>query len=694
MPKIHIKYYYQKVALSLLASLSTSISANTEIDAPLLTAASDNYLDYSLEQLMSLEISSATKRPETIEDIPASVTIITRRDLERMGYATVEEVLRNVPGLYLIDDYEDMLIGVRGGIGGGIQFPLNGVDLHPTRVKGLTVQDRSRFNIPVQAIDRIEVVRGPMSVIYGNNAFLGSVNIVTNQVQSTPNLASASYGNNQARQAFLRLRNESDEGFVVFNAGFETNDGVEGRYSEFMDSEQLSTLDPDMHQALDGDMDHENISLNLSANYRDTHLDLQYSRMDYGYYIFTPPFNDGSRQELDNFHASLSHQRAMKDDLRLSTHLIYSQEKNDIRFDAIVPDNGGTQAQNSERLDVEAKMDWSPSEQFNLMAGYQHHRLFDIENRPQIPVLNVDGMQASTDVSRNDLFVEADYRPIDTLKLLVGSRWSRTESFRVTRNDQFSGSQQWDFPASSHWTPRAGMIWTVDEHNVVKLLYGEALQDNQQVEITEPEEISTWELNWLNRIDRSTLSVSLFQNRIDHLLRKAQFFNNSTGQYEKRQDNSGRLQTRGIELIARWQPLQALDWSLSATWQETEDLEHPDKAPGYSPSWLLKSQLSYRRSSWSGGLSVSYVDTMEADWQWVTAAEPGVWERLGDKVDDYWLVDANLRYDFPRRGPYVNLHISNLLDEDVLYPATELLDFRYGAPGPGRLILLTLGLKF
>ena len=164
-------------------------------------APPDHYLDYSLDELMGLEISSASKRPETIADIPASVTIITRDDLQRMGYPSLDEVLRNVPGLYLLNNYEDQLIGVRGGIGGGIQFLVNGVPRHPTRVKGLAVPDRSRLNIPVQSIDRIEVIRGPMSVIYGDNAFLGSINIITNQAAATPNLASVSYGNNGARPA-------------------------------------------------------------------------------------------------------------------------------------------------------------------------------------------------------------------------------------------------------------------------------------------------------------------------------------------------------------------------------------------------------------------------------------------------------------------------------------------------------------
>ena len=72
---------------------------------------------------------------------------------------------------------------------------------------------------------------------------------------------------------------------------------------------------------------------------------------------------------------------------------------------------------------------------------------------------------------------------------------------------------------------------------------------------------------------------------------------------------------------------------------------------------------------------------MKADWQWVDGEQAGVSARIGDDVDAYLLVDANL-------------HIGNLLDTDIRYPANELVDFRHGAPGLGRQLLLTLGWKF
>jgi len=658
---------------------------------PAWSAPAGDYLDYSLDELMGLEISSASKRPETVADIPASVTIITRDDLQRMGYATLDEVLRNVPGLYLLDNYEDQLIGVRGGIGGGIQFLVNGVTRHPTRIKGLTVPDRARLNIPVQSIDRIEVVRGPMSVIYGDNAFFGSINIITNKVEATPNLASVSYGNNGARQAFGRLRKEFDDGFVVFNGGYDRNDGVDGRFADLMAPERVAALDPRMHQGLGGDLDRSNYNLDLSAAYRDFSLDLQYSRMNYGAYFLTPAFDDGNRLDLSSFHAALGYDSEIRDGLRLATRLVYSSEDYDADFDFVVPDSGAVQSQDSRRLDIEADLDWSPNENLGVIAGYRHRRLSNIRNNVTADVIDFAADIDSQTVQQNDLFVQADYRPLENIKLVAGLRWSHTGAYQVTRVTPLPTHE---FPARTRWTPRLGAIWSINPRNQLKLLYGEAQQVNAQVEVGEAETIATWELNYLSRFERGSVQLSLFENRTDHLLRKTQFLNPDTGRFEKRIDNSGRVRTRGAELIARWRPLRGLDWSASASWQDSTDRENSGIAPGFSPHWLLKSKLSYRYRDWIGGLSLNYVGTMKADWQWVDGEQPGISTRIGDDVDAYLLVDANLRYDFPGRGFYGNLHVGNLLDTDLRYPANELVDFRRGAPGPGRQWLLTLGWKF
>jgi outer membrane receptor for ferrienterochelin and colicin len=152
-----------------------------------------------------VRIESAGKREEQIRDIPASVTLITRDEIARYGWVTFEELLRNVPGFYLLDNTEDRFIGTRGTAFGGVQVLVNGIPQHPSLQKTLTATEIARLDIPVESIDRVEIIRGPMSVIYGNNAFQGVINVVTNRIDRNGPRVSASVGSRDSGRLFARL---------------------------------------------------------------------------------------------------------------------------------------------------------------------------------------------------------------------------------------------------------------------------------------------------------------------------------------------------------------------------------------------------------------------------------------------------------------------------------------------------------
>lgn len=151
-------------------------------------------LDLSFADLLQMEIRSAGKREEAIHDIPASVTILTRDEIARYGWLSFAELLRNLPGFHLLDNIEDRLIGTRGAVGGGVQVLANGIAQHPSLQKTLTAAEIARLDIPVESIDRVEIIRGPMSVMYGNNPFQGVINVVTNQIGTSGPRVSASMG--------------------------------------------------------------------------------------------------------------------------------------------------------------------------------------------------------------------------------------------------------------------------------------------------------------------------------------------------------------------------------------------------------------------------------------------------------------------------------------------------------------------
>jgi outer membrane receptor for ferrienterochelin and colicins len=132
---------------------------------------------------MAGEITTSVSRSaERVEDVPATVTVITREQLTVWGYTSVAEVLERVVGFYAIDDHMIPNFSVRGISGGQraesglLKVMIDGraVSFRPTGGNWLGPE-----LVPFSAIERIEIVRGPTSTVYGADAFLGVVNIIT-----------------------------------------------------------------------------------------------------------------------------------------------------------------------------------------------------------------------------------------------------------------------------------------------------------------------------------------------------------------------------------------------------------------------------------------------------------------------------------------------------------------------------------
>ncbi len=370
-----------------------------------------DFTHLSLEQLMNESISSATKKPEEAKTIPASITIIPRSEIKNYGYTTLVELFKNIPGFYLNNNTEDQRIGVRGVIGGGIQFLVNGVPQHPSIVKGLTMPEISRLNIPIESIDSIEVVRGPMSVIYGNNAFKGSINIITNDIENQASMLSLGYGSQDTSKLFARFGEILDDGFVSLNIGLYQTDGLAGQYKDMMSPEQLQAMDPAMHNSLDGDVNHDDINIDFSAAWQNFTTNIRYSNMDYGIYIFTPSFGPGNQLELETFNAMLGYKKEISDTLTFNSSAIYSHEEYDLpQLDfqnKSVQDLDFSQFQETSRAEVELNFIYQPNEHFNLLTGYRYRQIYDSINDASLAEFGLDTKRNIHDIVQNDIFFQA-----------------------------------------------------------------------------------------------------------------------------------------------------------------------------------------------------------------------------------------------------------------------------------------------
>lgn len=141
--------------------------------------------ELSLEQLLEVEIPTvfaASRFDQKVTDAPASVTIVTSAEIERYGYRTLGDLLRAVRGFYTSYDRNYTYIGVRGFSRPGdynsrILLLVDGHRLNDNIFDSVLAGTEGTLDL--ELVDRVEIVRGPASSLYGTSAVLAVVNVVT-----------------------------------------------------------------------------------------------------------------------------------------------------------------------------------------------------------------------------------------------------------------------------------------------------------------------------------------------------------------------------------------------------------------------------------------------------------------------------------------------------------------------------------
>ena len=165
------------VAVRLLACLiatGSSTWAQSNKPAPDLS-------DLSLAQLGELKITSASLHEESLQDAPASVTVITADEIRQFGYRTLAEALSYVRGMFASSDHTYVSMGIRGFSLPGFEtrfiVMIDGHNMGDNIVDSTSVG--SDLPLDMALVERIEVVRGASSALYGSNGMLTTINVVT-----------------------------------------------------------------------------------------------------------------------------------------------------------------------------------------------------------------------------------------------------------------------------------------------------------------------------------------------------------------------------------------------------------------------------------------------------------------------------------------------------------------------------------
>ncbi len=194
-------------------------------------AAARDLTELPLEQLMALEVTSASRFPQRASDAPSAVTVITADDIRAHGYRTLADVLRSVRGLHVTYDRNYAYLGVQGfgrtgDYNSRVLLLIDGVRANDNIYDQASIG--TEFPIDMELVDRIEFVPGPGSSVYGSNAVFGVINVVTRRGADLGG-AEATAGAGSASTALGRAswggRTEAGTDVLLSVSGFRSRPG-------------------------------------------------------------------------------------------------------------------------------------------------------------------------------------------------------------------------------------------------------------------------------------------------------------------------------------------------------------------------------------------------------------------------------------------------------------------------------------
>lgn len=506
----------RRVSAFLIGSvlISASLAAAQQPTPP--PKRSIDTLTMDLERLMQIEIVVAgSKRAQQSREVASFVSVVSAAEIREHGYRTLADVLRTLPGFYVSNDRNYSYLGVRGFSRPGdfnsrILLLLNGLRTNESVYDLAYIGEE--FSVDVDLIDRVEVIRGPSSALYGSNAFFAVINVVTRPGSSLAgtevSTSAASFGTYSGRASYGHtFSNDLD---LLVSATYSDGKGRNLYYPEY-DS-------PLTNNGLARGADHEEFhKFLITASRGDFSFEANSVSREKGLPTgqFGALFNDKRTRTIDDLRlASLSYDRALSDGASFSTRLHagrYSYTGEYAYYAGIAP-NEDVAVGEWWGMDVDAAHKIG-SHQF-LTFGAEYRDDFKQTQRNFDPDPYVVYTDVRSKFTRWGVFAQDEIKLAEPLMLYAG-----------VRVDQYKGF-------GSATSPRAALIYTPNSTTTFKLLAGRAFRAPSVYELyyesayinfkanplLKPEHIETLELIAQRFIGGGVhISASAFRNRLTDL---------------------------------------------------------------------------------------------------------------------------------------------------------------------------------
>ena len=641
MGKISIRGRTSKI-LSLLVSVAAcwaSLGATEDLKAG---------QEASLEDLLKTKISTASKYEQLAGEAPASITIITQLEIRRFGYRTLQDVFSSVPGFYSSYDRNYSYLGVRGfgrptDFNNRVLLLLNGMTTNEA-VFGSSLMETG-FGIDLSDVERIEIVRGPGSTLYGTGAMLAVINVITKTGSGANGLSVAgetgSYGRLKGKAAYGKA---FDSGLDFFISGnWADIDGQDVYYKEYDSPETNNGL----AHGLDWDRHH---SLFTSFSYKGFSLQAYASSRKKG--------NPAASWGVDFNHPYADFLDAQKFIEGRYEHEFSPRLQMTFRGYYYVYDYYGHYAYS----DVQTE-----DESTDHLAGGEMRFLWDASSKNRV----VFGLEYKNHLKNYYYYGGSDFVlfkgdfPEQVYSFYLQDEFNLTSKVALTaglRNDYYS-------TIGNTFVPRASLIYHPFTNSTLKFLYSEAyrapnLYEREYIDSAESgyvdqkvnpslgaEKIRTLELAWEQRLSEGIFgTVSLYTFRMKNLIDLGIDPVDGFYWYE----NSGSVKSQGIEVGLNARFANEVLGYASYSHQDSDDALGDSRLTN-SPEHLVKAGISFPlfRSGYAG-LQILHES-----------------ERLtvyGTKTKPFFLVNLNLKSKPILKHIRASILVNNLFDVEYAYP--------------------------
>jgi outer membrane receptor for ferrienterochelin and colicins len=542
--------------------------------APRTVMAQQPLPELSLEELMGIDsgrVFGASERIQPVTEAPASVSFITAEEIARYGYRTLADILRGVRGMYVSDDRNFSLLGTRGFAKPGdynsrILLLVNGHRVNDN-VYG-QAEIGAEFGIDPAMFERVEIIRGPASSIYGDSAFFAVVNVITRSGASLDGVAVTLEGGTLGTlltrvSGGRRFANGVD---VAVSGTYDQSSGVSRLYFPAFDTPATNN---GIAEGLDGE-----------------HLGQLYGQLRFRNLIFTGVYGRRQRNVPTASFGTLFNEQATPEQT-IDRHTLADVEYG--------------RAFGASHVTFRGSFD-----QFSYDGTYPFP-LSETDSTPMIGRADVLGVRWTAGVrmtrplrgrqmltagaelidnvhqNQRSRFLDPAFLLFDTNRSSVQGAIYLQDEIKLGRWLIANGGLRYDrYRDFQRVTPRAALIVTPSFNQSFKYLYGRAFRAPNQYELNEvyfgegvrnlrPESIDTHEFVW-ERYTNEWLrtSVSTYWYRADGLITltpdPSTFFTTTFV-------NGGHVRAGGLELEAQMRLSRGVQGVMSYALQRVKDLE-------------------------------------------------------------------------------------------------------------------------